>query len=479
MNVKTEVLERYREVVDDWEAFIASVQTPLPTCLVANALRIDRDALVARLDRRGVGTQPVAWTDDALILDERKSPGNRFEYMSGLYNVQEEAAVIPVKLLDPQPGDRVLDMCAAPGNKTAQIAMAMRNRGTVVANDRNAGRMRATRAILDRFGLANVAMTLCNGANYPNVVGGFDRVLVDVPCSCEGTSRKTPSVLDNVSESSYENLGGIQIALLRRAFELCEPGGRVVYSTCTYAPEENERVIDRVVKELDYEVDWVPARLEGFDHAPGLTSWQGEQFDERMSAAMRVWPHLNDTGGFFVAVFDKPVDAPPAPERPAAADVLQPIDPTPWVEPLAERFGWDSWDDWVLFAPNRKSICLASSDLEPAAGVDNAGIGLSALRKKMAIPKPTTSIAMLLGDQTTRHILDLEPDQMDAFLRRDDLTLPSEQLETCDSDGYVLVGCEGFAVGIGRLRYAEGTVESLYPKAWSLSAGASAFEDES
>lgn len=474
-----EPLERYRPVVDDWGAFADALAEQLPTCLVANTPRVSRDALVERLGRRDVGVSTVEWTDDVLILDQRRSPGNRFEYLTGLYNVQEEAAVVPVKILDPRPGERVLDMCAAPGNKTAQIAMALQNSGTVVANDRSYQRMRATRSVLDRLGLANVAMTICDGANYPNSVGGFDRVLVDVPCSCEGTSRKSPSVLEKIAYTDHEKLGGLQRALLRRAFELCEPGGRVVYSTCTYAPEENEMVVDDVVAELDFDVEWVPCRLDGFQHAPGLVSWSGQTFDPRMERAMRVWPHHNDTGGFFVAAFDKSPSAPAPPQRPDRDETIEPVDPETWLPPVYERFGWPPLDDWIIFEPNRKDVFITNRDIEPAVGVDSAGLGMSLLRKAMAVPKLTTTSAMLFGPHTTRHVVDLEHVQMDAFFHREPVTLTDTQTQMCDSDGYVLVRCEGFVAGVGRWRRERASVESLYPKAMALADGVSAFEHES
>lgn len=467
-----ELLERYRTIVDDWPAFVGALDEDLPTCIVANTMRISRETLRERLDRRGVATRSLEWADDAMVLAERNSPGVRYEYMTGLYNVQEEAAVIPVKLLDLAPHHRVLDMCAAPGNKTAQIAMAMQNRGTVVANDRSAGRHRATRSILDRLGLVNVCMTLHNGTNFPRAAGTFDRVLVDVPCSCEGTSRKQSNVLDQ--PPAYDKLAGVQRGLLQRAFEVCEPGGRVVYSTCTYAPEENEEVIDDVVGALDFDVAWVDCRLPGFSSAPGLTSWRGRQFDPRMERAMRVWPHLNDTGGFFVAAFDKSPDAGTRIERPQAPEHLRFVDPQRWTAPLRDRFGWDDFSAYGLFEPNTKSVAIASRELEPPPGVGYAGAGIDFLRKAMAVPKVTTCAAMLFGPRATRSVVDLTCDQMDEFLRRRDL-------EVSRDDGgvdYVLVRCEGVVAGLGRYRAASSVIESLYPRAWRLADDVSAFEVE-
>ena len=208
-------------------------------------------------------------------------------------------------IMDPQPGDRVLDLCAAPGNKTAQIGVALGNRGTVVANDRNAGRLYALHDTIERLGLLNVSVTIHDGTNLPPAMGLFDHVLVDAPCSCEGTSRKHPSVLDQGPTARPGSLAGVQRALLHKAVDLCRPGGRVVYSTCTYAPEENEAVVDAVLRDRPNAFRIIPADVAGLDTAPGLTEWSGRRFQASLSGSVRLWPHANDTGGFYVAVLER------------------------------------------------------------------------------------------------------------------------------------------------------------------------------
>lgn len=296
--------DRYRPLVDDWEAFTETLRRPLPSCVWTNTLRTTVDRLRAWMRICDLPLHPLPWYPQAFKLPPAISTGNQLPYVAGLYHVQEEVSLLPVALLDPQPGERILDACAAPGNKTAQIAVRMQNRGTLVANDRSPYRMGPLRSTLDRLGVLNVTTTTYDAANYPPESGLFDRILADVPCSCEGTSRKHPSIVEETEAPG--TLSGMQTAILRKAVQLCRPGGRIVYATCTYAPEENETVVDTILREAGTETLRVlPARLDGFDHAPGLVEWQGRTFHPSLRKTMRVWPHLNDSGGFFVAVLEK------------------------------------------------------------------------------------------------------------------------------------------------------------------------------
>ena len=298
--------ERYRALIDDWDAFIDALSRPLPVCVWTNTLRTTADRLAQWMRAGAYPVEPVGWYPGAFRLPAEAKPGNRLEYLAGLYHVQEEVSLVPPVLLEPQAGQRVLDLCAAPGNKTAQLAVAMDNRGTLVANDRDPLRLRAVRHVIDRLGVVNISMTAYDGANFPRESGLFERVLVDVPCSCEGTTRKHPESLQASSVEFSNRLGGPQRALLRKAVQLCAVGGRIAYSTCTFAPEENELIIDDIVGEVGPgALRLVPARVPGLVSSPGITRWQGRQLCQDMEHCMRVWPHQNDTGGFFVALLEK------------------------------------------------------------------------------------------------------------------------------------------------------------------------------
>ncbi len=295
-----EALSRYEPIVDDFEAFLAACERPLPSVVRVNTIKAGVERTKRALDEAGVGYEPREWNDGVLELDTDK-PGNTWPYYHGWIHGQEEVSSLPATVLAPEPGERVLDACAAPGGKTAQIAALMDDTGVVVANDNNLGRLSALRFNAERLGVTNVAVTRQDARNFSLKPLGnepFDRTLVDAPCSCEGTIRKNPDTLDEWSLSHVKGVSGVQKGILKRAIQATREGGIVVYSTCTFAPEENEAVVDHVLAEED-------CRVVGFDtpleSVSGVTEWDGESYDESVRKAQRYYPHHNDTGGFFCA----------------------------------------------------------------------------------------------------------------------------------------------------------------------------------
>jgi len=294
-----EALRRYEPLVDDFEAFRDACERPLPTVVRASTIKGDVERAVRAFEDAGIEVTRRDWNPRILEVDTEK-PGNTWPYFHGWVHGQEEVSAIPARILDPQPDEAVWDTCAAPGGKSTQLADLMDDSGLVVANDDNLGRLSALRGNADRLGVTSLAVTNEDARRFdPSAVDvdEFDRVLVDAPCTCEGTVRKNPDALDGASPAASRNLGRLQADILRRAVELTKPGGVVVYSTCTFAPEENEAVVDAVLGEFD------DLSIEPFDidlvHDDGLTEWDGETYDESLAHAKRFYPHQNDTGGFF------------------------------------------------------------------------------------------------------------------------------------------------------------------------------------
>ena len=285
--------------MDDPKTFVECAQTPLPRTVWANPLKADVGETASKIEALGLDAQPIAWRSSAWRLPPDVKPGHWLMFLTGAIHAQEEAAMLAGGLMDARPGDRILDMCASPGGKTAQLAVSMENQGTLIANERSRKRLSPLRRNLDRLGVTCAAVSQYDGARFPVLEQPFDGVLVDAPCTCEGTSRKNPSRIEAVDQRFRMSIIQVQKALLRRAIALCKPGGTVLYATCTYAPEENEGVLSALGAEL---AQIEPVTLPpGVITRPGIAAWNGVRYRSDVVHAHRVWPHLNDTGGFFFA----------------------------------------------------------------------------------------------------------------------------------------------------------------------------------
>lgn len=297
------LVDRYAPVTDDPDAFRAACRRPLPTTVRVNGLKTTPAAATAALADAGVTTTPCTWSRSVLRLDT-ESAGGTLPYYLGWIHGQEEVSCLPAHILDPQPGETIVDLAAAPGGKATQLADLMDDTGTVIANDVNLGRLSALRHNSERLGVTNLVVTHQDGRHFSQKPLGsadaVDRVLVDAPCSCEGTLRKSPHIVAEWDPHGHRGLQPVQTDLLGRAVEMTRPGGVVVYATCTFAPEENEAVVDSILSSHPCSIDTItlPAGLEA---APGLQRYDTMRFDDSLRETIRIYPHQNDTGGFYVA----------------------------------------------------------------------------------------------------------------------------------------------------------------------------------
>lgn len=295
-------MERYREIIEDWEAFEKALERPLPTVIRTNTLRIEPSVLRRRLESKGFDLHPLPWDEGCFTVEGEIPVGNTLEHWLGYYYVQEASQLLPVKALAPRPGERILDLCAAPGGKTTQIAQYMEDQGLLVANDSSGKRIQALLANIYRLGVRCAVVTECPGEKFPGEAN-FDRVLVDAPCSGEGIARRFPHLRHGAPMGTIQRLSVLQKKLLVRALELVRPGGVVVYSTCTLAPEENESVVDHVLNQGLAEIlPWEPP----VPHAPGLARFGTEEYSPELIKAVRVYPHHFDSEGGFIAVLRRP-----------------------------------------------------------------------------------------------------------------------------------------------------------------------------
>ena len=464
-DIAASALERYRPLIDDWDAFAAALGRPLPPCVWANPSRISVTELAELLAEQGLQPHPVAGLPDALRLPAETKAGRHWWYCAGLAHAQEEVSQLPVRLMDLTPGHRVLDLCAAPGGKTAQIAFALGNRGTLVANDIASGRLKSLQGNLDRLGVVNVTTTCCDGANWPAAGGQFDRVLVDVPCSGEGTLRRNPSLLARLDPAMAARLGARQRALLRKAVQRCRPGGRILYSTCTFSPEENELVVADILAELPGRVRLLPATIPGFITKPGVTAWQGREMPPELVRCLRVWPHHQDTGGFFMAVLEKDVRS--LTESPPELARLDTAEAAGWLAGLDAKYGLGAayWSGFRAHRQTRRGLHLMASDHAPPSEPRAESSGLFFHRTSVRPPKPSTGGAMLFGRDATRFRVALDTQQRDRYLRRETFA-PTPAQRAAMPPGQIVVTYRGYVLGVAVL-HRSGVIESLFPRRWS------------
>ena len=302
-------------------AFFEANESPRPIVLRTNTLRTNRRTLAQALINRGVVLEPVGkWSKVGLQVFESAVPlGATPEYLAGHYILQAASSFLPVMALAPQPNERVLDMAAAPGGKTTYISALMRNTGCVFANDANRQRAKGLIGNIHRLGCKNTVVTNLDAKAFPKAIGGFDRVLLDAPCSGTGVIGKDPSVKTSKAERDFLALPHMQKQLLLAAIDSVDhaskTGGYIVYSTCSVTVEENEGVVQYVLRKRP-NVKIVDTGLGSFG-SEGMTKYMNKRFDEKMKLTRRYFPHRENVDGFFVCKLQKT-----GPTRTNAAGVI-------------------------------------------------------------------------------------------------------------------------------------------------------------
>jgi NOL1/NOP2/sun family putative RNA methylase len=292
-----QTFNRYRDIIPDYDGFLTALEQPLPVAIRANTLKISPGPFRDFMTNQGYKLEPVRGIEEAFLLHGVEAPGATLEYFLGYYHIQGLTSMLPAKILDPRRGEIILDLCAAPGGKTTHIAQLMGDHGLVVANDFKPERTHVLRSHIDRLGILSVLVCCYHGQAFP-LRRKFDRILLDPPCSAEGTYRAGLPPLLSENPKVARHLVRVQKELLRQSLAVLRPGGTLVYSTCTYAPEENEAVVNEALK--DGEAELLPISLP-FPHSKGLTSWNDESYQPDMVKAVRFYPHQVNSWGFFIA----------------------------------------------------------------------------------------------------------------------------------------------------------------------------------
>ncbi len=394
--------------------------------------------------------EPVPWAENGYYYDPETQPGKHAFHEAGLYYIQEPSAMAPVGFLDVKPGDRVLDLCAAPGGKSTQIGALLRGKGLLVSNEINPSRAKILSENVERLGLINVCVANESPEKLAEVFRGyFDKILVDAPCSGEGMFRKNETALTEWSPENVELCGERQDGILDCAAEMLRPGGRMVYSTCTFAEWENEGSIRRFMSRWP-EFELVKG-LE-FQARPGAET---EKFD----GMLRLYPHRIRGEGHFLAVLQKSGNVPEGYRVPAmtgAARTASKQDCGEWGEFCAEN---------ILYPGGQKAQYLRFGDNLYLIPEDFPGLkGLKVLRPGLHLGEikknrfePSHALALALGPGDVRQVLRLQSGDPRVGAYLNGQTFPAE-----GPKGWYLICVDGISLGWGKL--AGGIMKNHYPK---------------
>lgn len=281
---------------DEADQFWAAFQDqPSRSGLRVNTLKITPEELLSQLPGK---YDPLPWTENGFLIKSGDDLGKHPFHVAGLFYLQEPSAMAPAVILNPRPGELVLDLAAAPGGKATQIASLMENQGLLVANDPHPQRVVALEQNLERCGITNALTTSDTPANLAEQLGPvFDRVLIDAPCSGEGMFRSHPSEIRRWSESFQQRMIQQQNDILWHGARLVRPGGVLVYSTCTFSPDENEGRIEQLLTgRPDFNIERIPER-PGFSR--GKPAGVGAR--KELNGTIRIWPHLAPGEGHYTA----------------------------------------------------------------------------------------------------------------------------------------------------------------------------------
>jgi NOL1/NOP2/sun family putative RNA methylase len=302
---KEKFKEHYSKLTD-WEEFKKYSLSFLRRSIRVNTIKISVEELKKRLEDRWLLT-PIPWCKEGFWIEDkseekRRDIGNLKEHTLGYFYIQEAASMIPPIVLEPKPGELVLDLCASPGSKTTQIAQYMQNKGILISNDYTPIRMVPLSTNVQRMGATNVIVTLMQGKWFKDFQ--FDRVLVDAPCSGTGTVRKSLKTLLIWNPRMTVCFAREQKKLIETGFNNLKKGGVLVYSTCSLEPEEDEEVVSFLLdKHTDAKIEEI--NLDGLKRSPAVLEFNGEKYNPEVRHCLRLWPQDNDTEGFFVAKIKK------------------------------------------------------------------------------------------------------------------------------------------------------------------------------
>lgn len=450
MNLPDAFLTRMKETLGpEYEAFLESYETGRYQGLRVNELKISREEfgkLQGESDDSGFHLESIPWCPTGFYYPEEERPGRHVWHEAGLYYIQEPSAMSAAELLQAQPGERVLDLCAAPGGKSSQLASAMQGQGLLVVNEIHPARAKILSQNMERMGVPNVLVCNETPARLADRLPGyFDRILCDAPCSGEGMFRKDEEAIHQWSPEHVTMCADRQLSILMEAEKMLKPGGRLVYSTCTFAEEENEGVIARFLEACPWMEADLSVECPHFTHGKLPGTW-------------RLWPHHLNGEGHGVAILKK------AGERNTWAEDENQL-PTeksiPWKDQKKLK-EFHNWEKETLKTPLEGEYIFFGEQLyrlpqycPPLKGLKVLRPGLQIGEQKGKVFKPAHALAMALHPEDVKQAVNRNHEEIHKYLR-------GETLDCGKEKGWVLVCVDGVSIGWGKA--SNQVVKNHYPK---------------
>ncbi len=438
---------------DEYQKFLKSYELSPNKGIRANRLKIDRDQLKELLPEI-FEAQDIPWTPDGIYINPEERPGKQPGYYTGLYYPQEPSAMTPAQALDVEEGDLILDLCAAPGGKSTQIASKLGDNGSLIFNEIVKNRVGILAENVERMGIKNAVILNEHPERLiKNFKERFDKILVDAPCSGEGMFRKDSAVIDEYSPDRPESCSVKQSKILETVDKLLKPGGEIVYSTCTFSPLENELVIQDFLDKYDYEL--LDTGLEGINdvkvNIPNVRS-------EILEKTTRIWPQVNEGEGHFVAKLKKggmPGRIKKNKNRNTNLKRAGKKDLTDYNNFRSKYIPEVDYRNLYIYQDKLINLPEAIGP-EDLAGlkVHSAGLELGEFKKNRF--EPSHSLAMSLKKDEFTNTYELSEDELWSYLKGEEL-----KPETVLDRGWVLLCYDGYPVGFGKY---SGTIKNKYPK---------------
>jgi NOL1/NOP2/sun family putative RNA methylase len=294
------LLNRFKEIFQsDYKKILNSFKKQPKKAIRINTLKANKGRIISLLEKRGYSFSPVPWSSYSFFVDKEPRPlSTTIEYLNGYFYIQDPTSLVPVIELAPTEENYVLDMAASPGGKTTHMAQLMKNKGVIVAIDVNKERMESLQSNINRMGVENTIIVRMDAKRVGELGIKFDKILLDAPCSSDGTIGKNPRLKRALRKEDYILYPKVQRALIAAAKDVLKPGGTLVYSTCSMSPEEDEEVVEYAVENLGFRV--LPLKLRKY-FSSGFTRFFSKNHPGYLSKCGRIMPYQYNTQGFFIA----------------------------------------------------------------------------------------------------------------------------------------------------------------------------------